>query len=153
MPIKKRSSANTSKSATPHYVFVNPAGGLIIRTPAACTYWDNDFRARVTAGYAKPKTAKLRSAHYEQYVKHDYDNKEYKVAKQRLKLVHIIEDMPNSPVVVVLRTEVHNLTTGKKLYLNHDDPAMRMLMIYVFITGTFVYGVPQLHIADIDEEW
>lgn len=152
MPIKKRTSSKVKENVKT-YVFLNPKGGLIVRTPATCTYWDMEFRKRITAGYAKPRSAKLRNSHVENYEKHGLHDAVYSVAGNKLKVQQIVENIGTAAYVVVLRTEVHNLTTGKKLFLNHEDPAMRMLMVYVFLTGDKVPGVPQLHIADIDEEW
>lgn len=149
MPIRKRSSTKATQK-TKAYVVLNPKGGLIVRTPATCTSWDNNFRQRITAGYTAPKTVRNQRTYEEEYEKQALGHEVYKVAKQKLRVVQPAEYLENSPYVIVLRTDVENLTTGKKLFLNHEDPAMRMLMIYVFITGEKISGVPELHIADID---
>ncbi len=147
MPIKKR-----TKDLTKTRVFINEKGTLIVRTPAVCTKWDQSFRERVVRDYYAPRTLVNQHEYIERYVNTGLVDRVYRVQGNNLVVKHPFELLGPSKVVI-LRTDIHNLTTDTKLFLAHEDPAMRMLMVYSFLTGEKIGGVPDLRIAKISEDW
>jgi len=134
---------------TSEYVYLD--GGLIVvKTPKPCAKWNQEFRLRIVRDYVEPKTLKNKTDFERNFVDNGYQTAIYKVAGNRIRVVQPTQDLDGSPNhTVVLRTEIENLTTGKKITLKHKDPAMRILIVFCFLTGERPGGVPKLNIADI----
>lgn len=145
MPIKKR---NADKR---NYVFVTPDGGLQIKTPAPCTKWDQEFRLRIVRDYVPPRTLRSIAEHKRLLQTLNNEDKTYRIGGKLLRVRHPTENIDQPNYTVILRTDVQNLSSGKEMFLRHPDPAMRILMVYTFLTGEDIYGVPDLQIADIDK--
>lgn len=149
MPIRKRGAPKPAGKKT--YVYVGTNAELIVRTPAACTKWDQKFRERIVRDYVPPRT--LRSLAEHERLTHADNNPDriYNVGGKRIRVVHPAENIDQPGYTVILRTDIQNLTDGTSLFLCHSDPAMRMLMVYSFITGERYEDVPDLQIAAIDQ--
>lgn len=148
MPIKRRS--RTIAKTT--YVYIDDKHGLQVKTPATCNRWSQAFRLRIVRDHVQPRTLRSRSDHNAALAKTNNQDLIYKVAGQTLQVINVVEQIKDKAYIVVLRTDVLNTKTGKRLFLNHADPAMRMLMVYSFITGEQIGGVPDLQIADTHQE-
>jgi hypothetical protein len=148
MAIKRRSG----KIGKDVYVFIDATYGLQIKTPAPCIRWDHDFRLRIVRDYVPPKTLRSFSEHKSLTARANNPDTTYKVAGKQLQVRHPSQTITDKNYVVVLRTDILNLTDGKQLYLCHEDPAMRILMVYSFLTGIVFGGVPDLQIADYIQE-
>lgn len=143
---KKHPVINVKKRKPPESRYVYLDGStLVVRTPAECTKWPTDFRMRIIANYTPPRTMKSIA----DYEKNNADSKStvYRIGVSKLMVRQPYEEVGYGRLVV-LRTEVVNLTSKKTLFLNHDDPAMRVLMVYSFIHEETFGGVPKLVIAD-----
>ena len=145
MPIKRRSK--TIKKTT--YVYIDDRHGLQVKTPPACNRWSQDFRLRIVRDHVAPRTLRSLSDHKTALIRANNQDTIYNVERQALRVVNPVEIIGDKGYIVVLRTDVVNTTTGKRLFLNHSDPAMRMLMVYSFLTGELIGGVPDLQIADV----
>lgn len=146
MPIKKR---NANKRT---FVYVAPDGSLQIRTPSACTKWDQAFRMRIVRDYIAPRTLRSLAEHSRLSRGVNDEAATYRINGKLLRVRHPIQHITQKNYIVVLRTDVQNLSNGKELFLNHSDPAMRILMVYSFLTGESFPGVPELQIADLTKE-
>lgn len=150
MPIKRRTAFKGGKDDP--LVYVDPKGTLIVRTPAPCTKWDNAFRMRIVRDYIAPRTLR-KLAEHQQAVETSHDEKRvYKIMGHNLRVTHPTQSIDQPGFTVVLRTDVENLSKGHKLFLHHEDPAMRMLMVYSYLTGKHIGGVPELQIAPLDNQ-
>lgn len=138
--IKKRSPMSSK------YVYTDQ-GVLVVRTPAATVKWDNDFRMRIVFHYAAPRTLMPATDYQRKFEQKDFQTKTYRVEGNEVGVCQPAEYLGTSQVVV-LRTDVINYTTGKRMFLSHKDPAMRMLMVYCFLRGEVIGGVPKLVIDD-----
>lgn len=114
-------------------------GVLVVKTPAVCTRWPTDFRIKLVADYPKPLLMCSRIDYDQRFGKSDKTI--HKVSGHRLQVLHPIEDLPSAGRVVILRTEVHNVDTKKTAIIAHDNPAMRILMTYHFLTGENIAGL------------
>lgn len=143
---KKTPAINVRKRKPPEskYVYID-GNTLVVRTPAECTMWPSAFRMRIIANYAAPRTMKPVSDYEKHFEAHQ--STVYRIGGSKLMVRQPYEDVGYGRLVI-LRTEVVNLTTKKVLFLNHDDPAMRALMVYSFIHDETFGGVPKLVIAD-----
>lgn len=135
----KRRRATSSR-----YVYVD-GGALVVRTPAECTKWPNDFRRYLVSEYIPPKTLKALS---EMRVSEKAPPL-FNIAGCNVSVRHPYEDV-GAGQAVVLCTRVINHDTGKSLFLNHDNPAMRVLMVYAFLHSAEIGGLPKLIIDDAD---
>ena len=104
---------------------------------------------RIVRHYVPPRT--LRSTHEHEVACASVNNNEttYRISGKLLRVTHPVEYIKDKNYLVVLRTDVQNLSSGKQLFLCHDNPAMRILMVYSFIADKKIGGVPDLQIADI----
>lgn len=140
MPIKRRLSARRSS-----YVYTDN-GVLVVKTPAACTRWPNDFRLRIVRDYAKPKTLFSASEFEQHFLHNDKQKTVYNVEGQRVRVINTYKEL-SSGQVVLLTNEIHRLDIRTKLTFEHPDPAMRILMVYAYLTDASIGGVPKLHVA------
>jgi hypothetical protein len=147
MPIKKRTMRVPETESK--YVYTDQ-GVLVVRTPAECTKWDNEFRIRIVRDYVPPRTLMLERDYTAKHVEGEKQERTYLVADHKLQVNHPTSPLSDVGKVIVLRTDILDLTAGKRLFLYHSDPAMRILMIYSFIKSVKIGGVPKLDIAEID---
>lgn len=126
---------------------------LVVRTPKECTRWSHDFRLRIIRDYVPPKTSRPGRHFKTQFLDNGFQERTYQVQGHTLSIRQPFEILANSTSVVVLRTDVYDHTTGRKMFLKHDHPAMRILMVYEFICQKEIGGVPSLRIAPLDAEW
>lgn len=144
--IRKRSPVSSQ------YVYLDN-GLVVVKTPPACAKWDHNFRLRIIRDYAAPRSLRLTN----QFIKH-YENMGGATATYKIQGVNVQVHQPYEVVtespnhVIVTRTDVVNVDTGSKLFLYHPDPAMRVLMVYCFLTGEMFGGLPKLRIAEADSE-
>lgn len=150
MPIKRRTTIRGEK--TDPYVYVQPDGLLVVRTPALCTKWRNDFRMRIVRDYIAPRTLRKLVDHQQSIETTHNEKQTYRIMGQTLRITHPTQSIEQPHFTVVLRTDIENLSKGNKLFLNHEDPAMRMLMVYSYLSGEKIGGVPELQIAAIEKE-
>lgn len=128
MPIKKRFGK---------YVKIVD-GSVEIRTPVECTKWDTEFRLRIVRDYVPPKTMLDKNTYRVRFdPSHVYLVQGRRVLFQQPGVV--LDNMPNS--VVVTRTEVVDIQANRAMFLKHSEPAMRVLMVYSFVTGKLFDGV------------
>lgn len=144
MPIKKRTAISKDT-----FVYLDPKGHLQIKTPASCTRWDQSFRLRIVRDYIAPRTLRPIAEHHAATLKSNNGDVVYEVGGKKLRVRHPVDNIDEKNYLVVLRTDVQNLTDGTQLFLNHDTPAMRILMVYAYLTGKTIGGVPDLQIAAI----
>lgn len=132
MPIVKRARPVPSK-----YVYTDK-GILVVKTPPETTKWPHDFRLRIVRDYIAPN--KLVRA---EELAHAYDPKEiYSVQGHRVLFRQSTEEVPRiRGVVLVKATEVIDLDSKRVMFLSHGDPAMRVLMVYCFLTQMTMWGV------------
>ena len=125
------------------YVYTD-GGVLVVKTPAVTNKWDNEFRLRIIRDYKAPRTLTMLSEYNNRYVDSGVQQATYKIMGKKLQVHYPDEPIVGAAQTVVLRTDVINLTDGKRLFLNHEEAAMRVLMVYCFLTGGNLGGVPKL---------
>ncbi len=129
MPIRKRFG---------QFVKRLPDGTVEIRTPADCTNWGNDFRKRIIGDYLAPNVL-IDVVTYNNRFKTDTI---YHVQGKRVMFRQPTRELANMPkALVVLRTEVIDVTTKRVMLLKHSEPAMRVLMVYSFLVEKRFDGV------------
>lgn len=122
------------------YVRKDAEGGLIVKTPAVCVNWNNEFRKHIVKRYITPNT--LIDIHM-QYLLERETKEPLKVMGKQLLFTQKFNTLDNYARKVLITTnEVQNLTDKKGLILIGDDPAMRILIVYSFLTGEDIPGVP-----------
>lgn len=120
---------------------------LVVKTPPECTRWPQDFRLRLVRDFRPNKTIMPASLYIELYADRGLQNKIHKIMGRSVRIHNVME--PVAPThVVLLRTEVIDIAAKKAMYLYHDDPAMRILMVYSFLQDKTIAGVPQLEVYD-----
>lgn len=135
MAIKKRKFSQ--------FVKMLDTGEVVTRTPAECTSWDNEFRLRVVRDYKAPRTM------METRAIPKYPDKEYKIQGRQVRFRQIFKELDNfASRVVCVRTEIIDVKRKKGMVLTHDEPAMRMLMIYSFLTEKEYGGVAPFQTFD-----
>lgn len=139
----KLTTVKRRKSSSSRYVYLD-GGILVVKTPAECTNWPTEFRKHLIGGYIAPRTLRPLS----EYKDTERAPHIYKIGGQLLSVSHPFEDVGVGQAVV-LCTRINNHTTKKSLFLNHPDPAMRVLMVYAFLHDAQIGGVPKLIIDDI----
>lgn len=148
MPIKRRSRSIDKTT----YVYIDDKHGLQVKTPSTCNHWDQAFRLRIVRDHVQPRTLRSLSDHKAALSKINNPDHVYKVSGQRVRVENVAEQIQDKGYIVILRTDVINISTSKRMFLCHTDPAMRMLMVYSFLTGEQIGGVPDLQIADYHQE-
>lgn len=133
------------------YVYTD-GGVLVIKTPPVATQWDNEFRMRIIRDYTPPRTLKMISEYQQKYEDTDVQKQVFKILGKKVQVHYPHEPITATAQTVVLRTDVVNLTDGKRLFLNHREPAMRVLMVYCFLTETVLGGVPKLIVDEYPAE-
>lgn len=120
-------------------------GVLSVRTPKECTNWPNDFRMRIVRDYREPRSMIDKSL-----LEKLYDPETvYAIGKRRLMFRQPYETLDNARnKVVILRTEIIDLTDKKAMTLQHRDPAMRILMVYAFTRRMSFNGVASFSVYD-----
>ena len=132
---------------TSDYVYLD-RGMLVIKTPKPCSRWNQDFRLRIVRDYIEPRTLKTAADFAKYHLDNGYQTTIYKVAGHRVRVTNATQPLDGNPNhIVVLRTDVENVDTGETMFLSHKDPAMRILLVYCFLTGERPGGVPKLNIA------
>lgn len=135
---------------TSEYVYLD-RGLLVVKTPKSCSKWNQDFRLRIVRDYIEPRTLKSKADFEKNYIDNGFQTAIYRVAGYHLRVTQPTYSLDANPNhLVVLRTDVENMDTGKTMFLNHKDPAMRILLVYCFLSGERPGGVPKLNIADTD---
>jgi hypothetical protein len=147
MPIKRRKELPPAPKRT-NFVYTDDDGLIVVKTPPACSRWPQPFRMRIVRDYVPPKTIKTYTDYEAKFVENGYQDEVYVVQGIKLKVRQPIEALDNSTHVVILRTEIVNIREDKSMFLYHDDPAIRSLMVYSFITGERLGGIPQLQIYE-----
>lgn len=89
-----------------------------------------------------------RDAYARKFVDTGYQDEVYRINKIDIRIRQPAELLQNSRHLVVLRTEVCNISQNRCMYLYHDEPAMRVLMTYAFLFGKVIPGMPKLDIYD-----
>lgn len=135
--IKKRTSRP--------YVYTDQ-GVLVVRTPAETTKWSHDFRLRIIRDYVPPRTIKMGSDFRKNFLENGNQETVYRVAGKSVRVIQPYEEV--SGAFIVLRTEVIDVTTKRALFLNHQDAAMRMLIVFAFLKEKKIVGIPDLQVAD-----
>lgn len=136
---------------TSDYVYTD-GGVLVIKTPPTATRWNNDFRVRIIRDYIAPRTLKLMAEFERSYIDSNIQKEIHTVMGKRVMVNYPHERMENTRHCVVLRTDVVNLSEGTKLFLHHEEPAMRVLMVYCFLAKKQLGGVPKLIVDDYRPE-
>lgn len=144
MPIKKRRSRRSE------FVYLDK-NILVVKTPAECTKWPNAFRLRIVKDYTPPRQLRMSTEFHKNFVDNGNQANVYNVAGKQVKVVQPFQPIASAQIVVI-RTDVINVQTGMRLFLHHNDPAMRMLMVYAFLNDLEIGGVPKLDIAPCDDE-
>lgn len=139
MAIKRRKHSKV-------YVYYDN-GHLVIKTPATVTGWPDAFRFRIVRDYIPPRTLKSASEYTEHIL--PLQGTVYKINGAPVKVLQPFEALTKERKLVVLRTEVVNLQTKQAMFLNHDEPAMRMLAVYSFLYNEPVAGCAQMSIYDL----
>lgn len=153
-PPKPKPKLNVPKRKAVSSEFVyTEQGVLVVKTPAECTRWSQAFRLRIIRDYISPKTMRSQHEFMRHFVLNGAQDAVYDVAGHKVMVKQPFEQIDQANQVIVLRTDVHDLTTGRKMFLKHSDPAMRILMVYEFLHQREIGGVPKLRIAEIDGEW
>lgn len=147
MPIKKRKEIPPAPKRE-NYVYTDTDGLIVIKTPPACSRWPQPFRMRIVRDYVPPKTIKTASDYHSHFSDNGYQNETYLVQGKKLMVRQPIEALDNQTHLIVLRTEVIDVRDCKAMFLYHEDPAIRSLMVYSFITGETLGGIPRLEIYD-----
>lgn len=142
-PQPKLTNLKRRQPMSSDYVYTD-GGVLVIKTPAVTGKWDSEFRLRIIRDYVAPQTMFMINVYNNRYVNSGIQETIYKIAGKKLQVHYPHEPIVNSANTVVLRTDVINQTDRKRLFLNHDEPAMRVLMVYCFLTGKKIGGVPKL---------
>lgn len=117
---------------------------VVVRTPSSCTSWHNDFRIHIVKDYSAPNT--LVNAVES---KHRNTGKVYAIQGQRVSFEQSYRTLQNMEAkLVVEQTLVVNVGTKKAMELNDPDPAMRILMVYAFLTGEDIPGLSPYTVID-----
>ena len=133
MPIVKR-LPDTAKEN--YVVFEN--GETVLRTPRDTTYWDHNFRLRIIRDYIGPNTlvssVKLHTLYDPAII--------YKIQGKKVRFIQPYEPIQDMrDMVLVSATKVIDIAARKAMILVHPDGAMRVLMVYRFLTGKLLGGV------------
>lgn len=142
-PMPKLTNVKRRQPMTSKYVYTD-GGVLVIKAPASASKWDNEFRLRIIRDYKAPRTLTMLSEYRNRYQDSGIQEATYKVMGKQLRVVYPDEPIVGAAQTVVLRTDVINITDGQRLFLNHEEAAMRVLMVYCFLTGKTLGGVPKL---------
>lgn len=139
------------KKRTPFskYVYLDDSV-LVVRTPPECSKWAQDFRLRIVRDYVKPRTMKLLIEFERNFINNGYQEAVYRVMRKSVGVKQAYQGVPDSSQVIVINTKIIDYDSKQVLYLKHDNPAMRMLMVYAFLTGMQVGGMPTLDVAPLD---
>ncbi len=129
-------------------IYTSKEGVLVVKTPALCTKWPTPFRMRLVSDYVAPRTLMSVDAYARKFVDTGYQDEVYRINKIDIRIRQPAELLQNSRHLVVLRTEVCNISQNRCMYLYHDEPAMRVLMTYAFLFGKVIPGMPKLDIYD-----
>jgi hypothetical protein len=120
---------------------------LVVKTPQECTMWPQDFRLRLVRDFRPNKTAMTATMYSETYAANGLQSKVHRVMGRNVRIHNVMEPVGLTHVVL-LRTEIIDIAAKKAMYLYHDDPAMRILMVYSFLKELTIAGVPQLEVYD-----
>lgn len=132
---------------TSQYVYTD-GGVLVIKTPSEATKWNAEFRMRIIRDYKAPRTLTMKADYQSKYVDGVSQSQVFNILGKRVRVEYPHEPVAGTAQTVVLRTDVVNETDGTVLFLNHEEPAMRVLMVYCFLTGESIGGVPKLIVDD-----
>lgn len=117
---------------------------LSIRTPKECTRWNHEFRTRIIRDYHPPNTLVDKQA-----LDRLYDPATvYDIGGRPMMFRQPTEQLDTKNRVVILRTEVIDVTDKKAMSLQHPDPAMRVMMVYAFMQRMSFDGVASFSVYD-----
>ena len=143
-PAPKLTKLKRRQPMTSKYVYTD-GGVLVIKTPAVTGRWDNEFRLRIIRDYKAVRSLTMNNEYQKRYVETGIQQQTYNICGKKVRVEYPTEPLTGTPThTVVLRTDVINVTDGTRLFLNHEEPAMRVLMVYCFLTGKTLGGVPKL---------
>lgn len=147
-PVKKRTSIEPTVMVSGKSDFIFSDNGTVVyKTPAAATKWPHTFRLRVIADYRKPGSqVSVNDLHHLL----SRNNDEHLVQGCRFKVVYETPD--NIPdigghLVKIGKMRLVNVATGEYISLSSENPALRVLMIYSFITREGISGLPKIVIC------
>jgi len=86
-----------------------------------------------------------RSNFEKNYIENGQQDREYRVDGKTVMVKQRYHEI--SGAYVILSTDVIGVAAGARLFLNHPEAAMRILMVYTFLRETKISGVPDLDIA------
>lgn len=141
-PLKNVKRRKLHPDAKSEYVYPDGHGHLVVKTPRSATKWDHEFRLRIIRDWTKPRTL-MRHPQFVQKYMEGLQDAVYKVEGKRLYVRHPYEIIEGNNVIV-LRTEVVDADTNTAMFLHHNDPAIRVLMVYSFIHDKSIGGVPRI---------
>jgi hypothetical protein len=134
--IKKRSDLETSK-----WVY-RDNGTLSIKTPAAATNWPLDFRKRIVSFYRECGKS-IPSRDYNEVF--DGNSRVFHIQGVPVTVSYDFTSLGSTHATVGI-IEVHREDTGEYFILSNSNPAMRCLMVYSFLLGERIGGVPKFRI-------
>lgn len=145
--VKPRTTVEPVLTATSEFVF-HDSGVTVYRTPPEVIKWPSDFRMRYLRDWRKPDTI---LPMHEYHVLTSTNDVKYKVHGVTVRISY--EDSSDCPQrgVVMKRIGMMRITRadlGRYVRLTYDNPALRSLVCYSFITGQVIGGLPKFKVFD-----
>lgn len=128
------------------YISVDPkTGDVDYRVPSACVHWPQLFRERIVRDWIGGSSmSKQQGESYVRYMTVSPFTVQ-RIGVQFFVKRHLIQP-PNGRVLV----ETFLLADGhdKALNLYHSNPAVRSLMVYSYLTGDPINGLPKIRLTE-----
>lgn len=146
MRIRKRESL---PKTSPYFKRDLKTGEVLeIRAPAACVMWPQKFRMKLISDWQSP------SINFRQSEAHRYQQfmsvPPYTLHGQSVQFVIVHRRINPRNDWTNCLTLIQTNRKPERLLLLDPDPAMRTLMVYMFLTDLEVYGFPPLRLVGPD---